>query len=248
MIRKSWCPECGPNVMTDDDGYCQACKASAIGPRVDEANKFSGKLREIFTKEKPKLGKSVSRAEAIEISNNTMERAEAARMEQDREPPMMNFDEDEQHELQQALAVNDELIKSIELLRNEATWWRQERRYQAAIERKTMTENLTKEEFPGSKFDNGKAPMSLLPFIALKEVAKVLAFGANRYGLWNWAHGMDWSRIESAMLRHYTQYASGEDYDAESSLLHTAHLACNSLFLLTYQLINIGTDDRFKQK
>jgi hypothetical protein len=90
--------------------------------------------------------------------------------------------------------------------------------------------------------------MSLLPFVALKEIAKILTFGKAKYGAWNWAAGMDWSRIESAMLRHYEAYARGEDYDEESELLHTAHMACNALFLLTYQLLEVGTDDRWKGK
>jgi hypothetical protein len=98
----------------------------------------------------------------------------------------------------------------------------------------------------GKKFDGEKPIMSLLPFVALKEIAKILTFGKDKYGSWNWAKGMDWSRVESAMLRHYEAYASGEDLDQESGLLHTAHMACNALFLLTYQLLDIGKDDRFK--
>ena len=100
----------------------------------------------------------------------------------------------------------------------------------------------------GVKNDQEKPRMSLLPFVALKEVAKILTFGAEKYAPHNWLLGMDWSRIESAMLRHYTAYTSGEDIDPESGILHMAHLATNALFLLTYQLMNIGNDDRFKQE
>jgi len=100
----------------------------------------------------------------------------------------------------------------------------------------------------GKKFDEDKPKMSLLPFVALREIAKILNFGETRYGAWNWAKGMDWSRVESAMLRHYERYAMGEDVDPDSNLLHTAHMACNALFLLTYQLLDIGNDDRWKGK
>lgn len=98
----------------------------------------------------------------------------------------------------------------------------------------------------GTKYDGDKPIMSLLPFEALREVAKILTFGAKKYDAHNWRKGMRWSRIESALLRHYERYAMGEDIDPESGLLHTAHLACNALFLLSYQLLKLGTDDRWK--
>lgn len=100
----------------------------------------------------------------------------------------------------------------------------------------------------GKKFDQEKPLMSLLPFEALREVAEILTFGAVKYGHHNWRLGMKWSRIQDAMLRHYEAFARGEDFDPESGKLHTAHLACNALFLLTYQLLNIGEDDRWNSK
>jgi hypothetical protein len=98
----------------------------------------------------------------------------------------------------------------------------------------------------GIKHDQKKPIMSLLPFEALTEVAKILTFGKDKYGAHNWRNGMKWSRVESAMLRHYAAYADGEDIDFESKLFHTAHMACNALFLLTYQLLSLGEDDRWK--
>ena len=102
------------------------------------------------------------------------------------------------------------------------------------------------EKSKGVKFDQNKPIMSLLPFVALKEVAKVLTMGASKYGKYNWLSGMEWSRIESAMMRHYEAYQRREDFDEESSLFHMAHVATNALFLLTYQLLDIGIDDRWK--
>lgn len=99
-------------------------------------------------------------------------------------------------------------------------------------------------ELAGRRFDQGKVPMHLLPFIALKEIAKVLAFGEKKYGAWNWAKGMKWSRVESPLQRHYEKYQRGLDLDEESGLYHTAHIACNALFLLTFQLLGLGEDDR----
>lgn len=96
------------------------------------------------------------------------------------------------------------------------------------------------------KYDSSKPSLSLLPFEALTKVAEVLDHGATKYGPHNWREGTSWSRLESSLLRHYTAYQSGENYDPESGLLHLAHLACNALFLLTYQLNHLGTDDRRK--
>ena len=96
----------------------------------------------------------------------------------------------------------------------------------------------------GIRYDQGKAPMGLLPFRALRAVADVLGFGAQKYAPNNWAKGMDWSRIEHSLLRHFERYKAGEKADPESGLSHLAHLACNALFLLEYEIGSIGTDDR----
>lgn len=98
----------------------------------------------------------------------------------------------------------------------------------------------------GKKFDFSKAKMSLLPFEALREIANILTFGCDKYGRHNWRDGMEWSRIQDAMLRHYERFSLGEDRDPETGSLHLAHLATNALFLLTYQLLKLGTDDRWK--
>lgn len=97
-----------------------------------------------------------------------------------------------------------------------------------------------------TKHDSGKPRMSLIPFKALREVAKILTFGEMKYGVHNWRQGMDWSRLEDAMLRHYTAYQEGQDLDDESGLPHLAHMACCVLFLLTYYLDGLGKDDRHK--
>lgn len=99
----------------------------------------------------------------------------------------------------------------------------------------------------GIKFDTEKAPMALIPSEALEEIAKALAFGEKRYGSWNWAAGMSWSRLASAALRHLFAWLKGETYDPDSGLNHLSHCACNLLFLITSQKNNWGTDDRHKR-
>jgi hypothetical protein len=100
----------------------------------------------------------------------------------------------------------------------------------------------------GTKHDTGKPSLSviarLFPEDALIEVGKVLEFGERKYGAWNWLNGFNWLRIVDSSLRHLFAWVKGEDRDPESGLLHLAHLNCNVIFLLTFQLRGIGKDDR----
>jgi hypothetical protein len=96
----------------------------------------------------------------------------------------------------------------------------------------------------GVKHDQGKVPLDLLPFGALEEVAKVMGHGADKYGRYNYANGMNWSRCLGAALRHIFSWAKGDSIDPETGLNHLSHATCNLLFLLTYQQHNLGKDDR----
>lgn len=68
----------------------------------------------------------------------------------------------------------------------------------------------------------------------------------NATGDRNWEHGMDWSRVYGAMLRHQNAWWSGEDTDPESGRSHLWHVACCAAFLLTYEMRGVGRDDRWK--
>jgi len=81
------------------------------------------------------------------------------------------------------------------------------------------------------KDDQGKDRMSLLPWKALRLAAKVLTFGAQKYGSNNW-QGVSTERYEDALLRHYEAWRGGERNDQESGLPHLAHAACCVLFIL----------------
>ena len=82
------------------------------------------------------------------------------------------------------------------------------------------------------KFDNGKPRMELLSPLALREIAKVLTFGAIKYDEWNWAKGLDSMRLLGATLRHLALWQQGETIDPESGLSHLSHAACNLMFML----------------
>lgn len=96
----------------------------------------------------------------------------------------------------------------------------------------------------GTKHDSGKEPIWLLPKSALLEVTRVLAFGAKKYDAWDWAAGMDYSRLLSASQRHIWAFEEGQDKDPETNLSHLAHAICCLLFLLTYTITKTGRDDR----
>jgi len=95
------------------------------------------------------------------------------------------------------------------------------------------------------KFDGGKPPLSLISRYALEEEAKVLAFGAQKYGTHNWRQGMGFSRLVDAALRHVYAFADGHDKDEETGLSHLAHARCCLAFLLEYEGKKLGTDDRY---
>jgi hypothetical protein len=97
------------------------------------------------------------------------------------------------------------------------------------------------------KYDSEKARVDLLPTLALIETAKVLAFGAEKYGENNWRGGFKWSRLLGALLRHTFAFMRGEYIDEETGLSHMAHAACCVLFLLEHIILGYGTDDRFKE-
>jgi hypothetical protein len=97
----------------------------------------------------------------------------------------------------------------------------------------------------GTKHDNGKAPMDLLPHESLIEVAKVLGFGEKKYSAGNWAKGISYRRLISAAQRHIGEFNSGVDKDAESGLSHIAHASCCLLFLLYMEQKKPELDDRW---
>jgi len=99
----------------------------------------------------------------------------------------------------------------------------------------------------GTKNDDGKPALGLLPFAPLEEVAKVLGYGAVKYGKYNFKGGFEYTRLIGAALRHLFAFARGQDKDPETGLSHVAHAVCNLLFLLDQQIASTGTDDRFKE-
>jgi hypothetical protein len=89
----------------------------------------------------------------------------------------------------------------------------------------------------GHKDVLGKPRWSLFPWDAAEEVVRVLMFGAGKYAPDNWRKVENGKELYfEAMIRHAVRHRQGEVYDAESGLRHTAHLACDALFVLAFEL------------
>lgn len=85
----------------------------------------------------------------------------------------------------------------------------------------------------GSKHDSGKPLMGAVPPNALVAVAKVLTFGAEKYGRDNWRQVENAeTRYLDAALRHINAYQRGELADHESGESHLAHAVCSLMFML----------------
>ena len=103
----------------------------------------------------------------------------------------------------------------------------------------------------GTKYDEGKPALDLWSADALEETAKVLAFGANKYEAHNWAKGIKYSRVFSALLRHLWAFWRREKLDKETGIHHLAHAMCCLMFLLHYEMNRrtyINFDDRYKHE
>lgn len=88
----------------------------------------------------------------------------------------------------------------------------------------------------GSKHDSGKPLMGAVPPNALLAVAKVLTFGAEKYGRDNWRQvASAETRYLDATLRHINAYQRGEAVDPESGESHLAHAVCSLMFMLELQ-------------
>lgn len=74
----------------------------------------------------------------------------------------------------------------------------------------------------------------LIPREGLEAIARVYAFGAEKYADHNWRKGYEWSKSYAALMRHMVAFWSGETYDEESGLPHLAHAGFHIMALLTW--------------
>jgi len=90
----------------------------------------------------------------------------------------------------------------------------------------------------GVKYDQEKDRWSLLPFVSVREILAVLAYGAGKYpSANNWKNVPEARRrYFEAALRHMWAWWDGETNDQESDRHHLAHAGCCVLFLLWFEL------------
>lgn len=96
----------------------------------------------------------------------------------------------------------------------------------------------------GTKHDEGKRRMDLLPSEWIEGLADVLTFGCKKYADRNWEKGMAWGRPFGALMRHAWTWWGGKEDDPETELDHMLHVAVNALFLYSYRKRQIGDDTR----
>ena len=96
----------------------------------------------------------------------------------------------------------------------------------------------------GIKHDAGKPRLSLVPPEVVFALAEVLTHGAEKYADHNWLLGLDHSRVMDATLRHLMAYQGGQDIDEDSGLPVLWHALTELAFLITYEELEIGEDDR----
>lgn len=99
-------------------------------------------------------------------------------------------------------------------------------------------------EDKGKRFNDGKTRHDLVPAFATEQMARVFTKGAEKYAEHNWCAGMRWSKVLASLKRHVLAFERGEDFDAETGLLHMAHAMTNAAFLIEYYKIYPQGDDR----
>lgn len=92
-----------------------------------------------------------------------------------------------------------------------------------------------------------KVSASLVPEIAVIELAQAFRNGALKYGPFNWrVEPIATSVYLDAMERHILLYRAGQDVASDSKLSHLTHIMSGCAILLDAQLQGSVTDDRHK--
>lgn len=96
----------------------------------------------------------------------------------------------------------------------------------------------------GLKYDGEKPMMHLVPTRFIRGMAEVFTFGASKYSAWNWAEGIAYSRLYSALHRHMAEWWECKDTDPETGRNHLYHAGCCLAMLSEMQHIRPDLDDR----
>ena len=107
---------------------------------------------------------------------------------------------------------------------------------------------LVKNTQTGTKFDGGKADMSLIPMIALLEESKAFMVGEKKYGRYNYCKGHEAHQLVAAAMRHLTAWFNGEEHDPIDGQHHLGAVRACCAMILRQQELGTLRDDRFKKE
>lgn len=81
------------------------------------------------------------------------------------------------------------------------------------------------------RYNEGKPQFSMVDLTCFTDCARVLEFGAVKYGQDNWRKGMPIGKLLDSLLRHVAAIQRGEEVDPESGISHIGHIQSNAMFL-----------------
>lgn len=98
----------------------------------------------------------------------------------------------------------------------------------------------------GTKHDQGKPPIHMIPEVAIIGMAEGFAYGAKKYDRFNYRKGLDYTRLTDSLMRHTLAFLMGEDTDPESGLHHTKLMLANAAMLEFMRVNRPEHDDRYR--
>lgn len=81
-----------------------------------------------------------------------------------------------------------------------------------------------------------KVEVGLFPPSAYYAISTVFTYGKHKYDSWNWAKGLQYSRMYDALQRHLNAWYAGQDCDPETGFSHLWHAGCNIAMLIHTEL------------
>jgi hypothetical protein len=99
------------------------------------------------------------------------------------------------------------------------------------------------EEYGAYRTNENKLRYDLCPAIAQREYANVWTQGLEKYPAGNWEKGFPFSVVIASAMRHLEAMRLGEMIDAESGLLHSAHLMANAAMLTEFYFTHPELND-----
>ena len=94
-----------------------------------------------------------------------------------------------------------------------------------------------------TKYDSGKWDPTIVSPDMIHAIAKVMEFGAQKYGRDNWRKCENPEKLLAATLRHIHAHQKGEVLDTDSDLPHLHHALCNLAFIAHFKELELEAAD-----